>query len=79
MRVIFRTNLGSVDAEPLGLDCKACAYGETVSVSDEIGMALIDSGIAEAVAEPKAKMQGVSPKPAIAEVSEAKTIKAETK
>jgi hypothetical protein len=63
MLVCFKVNLGSNDAQPLGLDYKSCGAGMKLEVSDKAGQLLVSKGIAsevaiEAVAMP-AEIKGV--------------------
>ena len=63
MRVCFKVNLGSNDAQPLGLDYRSCGEGMKLDVSDKTGNWLVSKGLAsevaiEAVAMP-AEIQGV--------------------
>lgn len=53
MKVVFRTNLGMVDAKTLGLDYTACKLGSTVDVSDDVGARLLKAGIALTEADAK--------------------------
>lgn len=67
MHVKFRTNLGRLDAESLGIDFKQCCLGETIEVSDAQGEKLVKSGVATDVTPPKAKPEPKQePKPASA-------------
>lgn len=51
MRVSFRVNLGSNDAQRHGLDFRSCHSGAECSVSDSTGNWLVDRGIATEVPE----------------------------
>jgi hypothetical protein len=48
MKVVFRTNLGSIDAAKFELDHTKCKVGDTVDVKKEHGEELIKLGIAVA-------------------------------
>lgn len=67
MKVRFRTNLGSRDAESLKLDFRKCQDGDVLDVSDSVGAVLIKRGIAEAASQPikavppPVQMQAVPP------------------
>jgi hypothetical protein len=80
MRVRFKVNLGSRDAERFGLHFEHCGKGMTPEVADEAGEWLIRHGIAEQLAaEPTPEpVVGVSPRPAIAE-AQAPEIRSTTK
>jgi len=73
MIVAFKFNLGSNDAEPLGLDFKRCTKGSELTVNDSVGKLLVSKGLASEIVQP---VRGVSDAPAIAEASQP-TIKAE--
>jgi hypothetical protein len=73
MIVAFKFNLGSNDAEPLGLDFKRCTKGSEQNVSDSVGKLLVSKGLASEIVQP---VRGVPDAPAIAEASQP-TIKAE--
>lgn len=62
MLVQFKDNLGSHDAEPLGLDFKKCTKGARLEVRDEIGERLVRRKFAVLV-----EIEGAAKKPAIAE------------
>lgn len=64
MIVKFRTNLGSRDANQLGLDHTSCQVGCDVDVKDPIAELLIARGIAEVL--PKGKAKAVAPAKKIA-------------
>lgn len=49
MKVKFTTNLGSQDAEPLGLDWQECRLGMELRVDDETGKHLIARNWAEVI------------------------------
>ncbi len=53
MKVVFRTNVGSVDAKALGLDYKKCLVGKTAEVDKETGDKLTKSGLAVAAEDAK--------------------------
>lgn len=53
MTVVFKTNLGSMDAKKFGLDHKECVQGATVDVSEDAATALKDAGIAVSPEEAK--------------------------
>lgn len=56
MRVQFMCNLGSRDAEPLGLDHRECTYEAVVDVPDDSAKWLLEHGVAhDPVPEPKRK------------------------
>ena len=55
MKVKFRTNLGSRDADALSLDHAQCTDGAVVSVSPATGEALAKRGIVEVVEAEKPK------------------------
>ena len=81
MKVKFRTNLGSRDAEALGLDHTKCGIGCEVECSDETAQVLSGRGWVDPIevkpkATPKAKAVAVAttPDPAIAS-KKADTIK----
>ena len=74
MRVIFKVNLGSLDAARFQLDFTKCQTGMELEVKDEAGEWLVSRGMATKVAPQP--VLGVSAPPAIAEVSKP-TIKAE--
>lgn len=63
MHVKFNTNLGSVDAERLGLDFQSCLAGSSVDVPPDAAALLIDRGIAAPVvkAVPAPPIQAVPP------------------
>ncbi len=46
MKVVFRTNLGSIDAKKFGLDHKKCQLGSTAEVNESVAEALTKSGLA---------------------------------
>lgn len=73
MRVLFKVNLGSLDAARFQLDFTKCQTGMEVNVKDEAGAWLVSRGIAVEVPQP---VRGISAPPAIAEASKP-TIKAE--
>ncbi len=53
MKVVFRTNVGSVDANALGLDHKKCLAGKSLDVEKDAGDKLIKSGLAVASEDAK--------------------------
>lgn len=53
MRVLFKVNLGSMDAGQLGLDFKGCTVGAEVDCDSAAGKWLVSKGIATAVDVPK--------------------------
>lgn len=67
MRVRFRTNLGSVDAEALNkrhgctLDCRECIVDAVVVVPAKAGEELLDRGIVAAVEDPPIKGEAKKP------------------
>jgi hypothetical protein len=68
MRVSFKVNLGSQDAELVGgLDFRKCRAGMQLEVSDEAGEWLVSHGIAEQLETTPKPIVGIAPKPAIAE------------
>jgi len=75
MRVKFKVNLGSRDAEKHSLDFKQCGEGMEGDVSESAGAWLVRNGIA---GEVHRELRGVSAEPAIADASEP-SIKAELK
>jgi hypothetical protein len=75
MQVRFKVNLGSQDAEPLGLDFQQCQAGATLEVADEAGEWLIGHGIAEY--QKSKSVVGAPQRPAIAE-AESPSIQAAT-
>jgi hypothetical protein len=77
MKVQFKTNLGSTDAEQLGLSFLDCLGGAVVDVSQQAGDELCRRGMATPVAEPEPKKH--SPKESAkesAEFNEAASIRA---
>jgi hypothetical protein len=67
MLVKFTTNVGSNDANPLGLDFKKCTEGALLEVRDETAERLLRRKFAVQVENVK----GVSAKPAIADAKPA--------
>lgn len=67
MRIRFKVNLGSHDAEPLGLAFGQCQQGAEIEVETEAGEWLISRGIAERLEAKPRQVVGVSQRPAIAE------------
>jgi hypothetical protein len=65
MRVKFKMNLGSIDADKLGLDYRECQCGMTCEVCEEVGEKLVSGNIARPVVSDDIK--AVPDKPAIAE------------
>lgn len=63
MRLKFKTNLGSKDAELVGVDFTKCQKGMELEVSDKAGEWLIKNGIAAEVAK---QIRGVAPEPELA-------------
>lgn len=61
MKVQFTRNLGSRDANNLGLDSTKCTDGSTVDVSDDAAQWLADRGIATPVTESTKKSKGDPP------------------
>jgi len=57
--VVFRTNLGSIDASKLNLEFSKCRQGDSADVSAEVADALVKSGVAvlEADAEKDSLIQ----------------------
>lgn len=54
MRVTFKTNLGTIDAEAIEkrhgvkLDCKQCQYGNELDLDSEVAAELVERGVAVA-------------------------------
>ena len=69
MKVRFRTNLGTRDANRLGLDSEKCTVGSEVAVSESVAEVVVREGLAEKLAEKKS-VKAVPPK---AVVSKPKT------
>lgn len=69
MQVRFKVNLGSNDANRLGLKFSECTAGQECTVPDETGDRLVKSGIALQVAE-KAP-EKIKAIPAVASISKA--------
>lgn len=70
MKVNFKVNLGSRDAERFGLDFGKCQRGMSLEVADHVGEWLIGKGIAGRSADNPAKeFTGVAAAPAIAEAA----------
>lgn len=67
MQVRFKVNLGSRDAERLGLDFDNCLAGTTREVQDKAGEWLIVHGIAEQLESKLKPTVGAAQRPAIAE------------
>lgn len=74
MLVRFKVNLGSLDAEPLGLDFHKCQEGMEVECSDKSAAWLLAKNIAEEVKV----LKGVSAPPSIAS-AKSPDIKADSK
>ena len=72
MRVQCKVNLGSRDADRIGVDFRQFQAGAEVEVTDSIGRVLVSSGIA---VEMPTQVRGVSDAPSIAEETKS-TIKA---
>lgn len=53
MRVLFKVNLGSMDAEKAGVDFKQCTAGAAIDCNDAAGKWLVANGIATEVNVPK--------------------------
>lgn len=80
MKVLFRVNLGSRDAEHLGIDFRDCTCGAEVDLPDSVAEILVGRGIAESrekkatrkKASDKVEVKTVPPvvdtKPAVVEV-----------
>jgi len=93
MKVVFRTNLGSMDAKKLGLKEKECRAGATVDVHDkDVAESLIKDGLAVTQEDAKTdplvlSAQGVPDKPEVepptvtglAKPAEVKGVKTELK
>jgi hypothetical protein len=47
MKVVFKVNLGSIDAKSLGLDYTKCMVGKTCDVINSVADNLVARGIAE--------------------------------
>ena len=47
MKVRFITNLGSIDADKLGLDFHKCKVDDVLEVDNVVGDTLVKSGVAE--------------------------------
>jgi len=75
MLVRFKVNLGSRDADEIGLEFAKCGAGMLLNVSDKVGAWLVSNGHAT---ESPAEVKGVSDAPSIADSTEP-TIKAESK
>jgi hypothetical protein len=78
MRVQFRDNLGSRDAEKHALDFRACGRGMECDVPDKTGQQLVARGFAIEVAAIPEVIAAVPDVPSISEAEEPE-IKAETK
>jgi hypothetical protein len=52
MKIVFKVNLGSIDAKSLGIDHIKCMIGKTCDVSTAIAEQLITQGIAESADTP---------------------------
>lgn len=81
MRVKFRDNLGSRDAEGHSLDFRECLHGTEHDVPDAVGRILVHKGIATEVAQdtPKAKVMPAVETPAeIKAIPDSPSIKADT-
>jgi hypothetical protein len=57
MRVTFKINLGSRDADRLGLDYSKCRRGDCLDLTDELGEKLCKSGFASEVVNVKAPVK----------------------
>ncbi len=53
MLVVFKVNLGSNDAQTIGVDFKECTAGSQVECEDSAGKWLVANGIAADVTVPK--------------------------
>lgn len=79
MKVKFRTNLGTRDAEALGLKACECQDGCECDVKESVAAILCERGIAEAIEEKRCrpqKVEAVPAEPAIAEKKAEPTIEA---
>jgi hypothetical protein len=61
MKVKFRTNLGSNDADRLRLDFKQCCEGMACEVDSPVGEKLVSSGVAVDVTPPPEKTEAIKP------------------
>lgn len=69
MQVQFKTNLGSVHAEKIGVDHKQCTCDAVLEVSDDVGAKLCELGVAVALPE---KKTAAKPSPVPAPIPDSK-------